>query len=328
MRPMNVLCGVILGLTVPASTVAAADCTTALADLNAAVGSAEAPDIGNAIAGFKQAAACNAPTRAVALRKSAALLAQRAQGHLTQDQIGAALSLLDQAPALHWLVQVTRADIAAKQDRRADAASLYNAALDTIMDVALTPEQDQLAGVAKRVAQLAQENTMLAGTLEGSVKRGGDASGVYKALARGIVFEPDSSATSSAKSQTSQQAEYAAKVVQKVFLPIRFGFDTDHLDAAGEVEAKRLVDYITAQNITRLLLVGHTDEIGSEPYNLDLSQRRAAKLSVFLKSSGVTAHIETQGRGESAPPNLSDATLYDDEQRRAIARRVELVLRY
>ena len=306
----------------------ASECNTALAQLNTGLAESSNEVVSGQIKSFRADTTCNEKTRSTALIRAAGIMAQRAQQSLGDGDKAAATDWLDIAPSLHWLVQVTRADIAASENKRAEAAGYYNAALDTIIDRQLTPEQDQLVGIAKRVAQLAQENTMLAGTLEGSVKRGGNGSGVYKALTRGITFEkePSNSETVQTVPEKTHTVEFATNLVQKVFIPIQFDFDSDALNEAGESEAMRLAEYISAQHITHFSLTGHTDDYGSESYNLDLSYRRASTLAEFLKSVGITAQITTIGKGETEPPSFSDADLYDEEQRRTIARRVELSL--
>jgi outer membrane protein OmpA-like peptidoglycan-associated protein len=47
---------------------------------------------------------------------------------------------------------------------------------------------------------------------------------------------------------------------------------------------------------------GHTDERGSDAYNLDLSDRRAASVRRYLTEHGVAAgRLQSQGYGESQP---------------------------
>ncbi|MDL4819640.1 OmpA family protein [Actinomadura opuntiae] len=71
---------------------------------------------------------------------------------------------------------------------------------------------------------------------------------------------------------------------------------------------------------------GHTDAIGSPPYNLDLSQRRAdavkAELARALGSAG--PQIEAKGYGETRPiaPNTTGGK--DDPSGRAKNRRVDI----
>jgi outer membrane protein OmpA-like peptidoglycan-associated protein len=67
-------------------------------------------------------------------------------------------------------------------------------------------------------------------------------------------------------------------------------------------------------------VVGHTDSTGSESYNQALSERRAASVSAYLASHGVSsANLSSSGRGEYEPRE-SNAT----EAGRALNRRVEV----
>jgi OmpA-OmpF porin, OOP family len=63
--------------------------------------------------------------------------------------------------------------------------------------------------------------------------------------------------------------------------------------------ANRLKSYQTIANLT---IIGHTDRLGSEPYNDPLSVRRATTVMNHLTSLGVKASkMDAQGRGEREP---------------------------
>ncbi len=72
---------------------------------------------------------------------------------------------------------------------------------------------------------------------------------------------------------------------------------------------------------------GHTDALGSDAYNLDLSQRRAASVVEALQDRSVGQQLVPTGRGESSPvaPNLTAAGA-DDPAGRQLNRRVEIVV--
>ena len=345
---------------------------------------------------------CNESAELQAMRQVSGVLAARAGRFMAQDKLAEAEALLELAPALHWAVQAVRADIAAKRGDREEAAKLYNAALDTITDPALTPPNPKLIPHAERLAQLAQENMMLAGTLDSTITRGGDPSGVLKSAVRGIAIEsagedyagggdvyeegedevyeevkkddydggdyaerPKDEYAEAPKDEYKEDdyaevpkddykeeqkdvyveppekaedpyaggkkedyavADEVAKKTKTVFLPIRFAFDSDKLDPKGEYEAQSVGAFLIANKIKHIVLVGHTDEKGAADYNLDLSFRRAASVRDFLIKYGVKAYIQIDGKGEYQPPKLVDPYIYSDEERRAIARRVELVL--
>jgi len=101
-----------------------------------------------------------------------------------------------------------------------------------------------------------------------------------------------------------------------------FDFDSDKLRDASKTNLDNLAKSLSSFGDSKLLLVGHTDNAGTDAYNLDLSRRRAAAVASYLVSHGVpTGRIETSGRGESEPvaPNDSDA----DRQKN---RRVEVAV--
>ena len=55
-------------------------------------------------------------------------------------------------------------------------------------------------------------------------------------------------------------------------------------------------------DIVLIEVQGHTDERGSDRYNLDLSQRRAEAVVAYLEEYGVAAErMEPQGYGERQP---------------------------
>ena len=72
-------------------------------------------------------------------------------------------------------------------------------------------------------------------------------------------------------------------------------------------------------DINKVILVGHTDSVGSEADNQKLSEDRAASVAAYLQKAGVTIPMETSGKGESQP--IADN---DTEEGRARNRRVEL----
>ena len=78
---------------------------------------------------------------------------------------------------------------------------------------------------------------------------------------------------------------------------------------------------LKAKNWT-IKIVGHTDNQGSDAYNMDLSLRRANSVKRYLVGKGVVeTSITTEGKGESMPlvPN-------DTKENRATNRRVEFII--
>lgn len=82
-------------------------------------------------------------------------------------------------------------------------------------------------------------------------------------------------------------------------------FDFDKAILKPEGKAK-LDDFVAQMNrhqeVDVLLVTGHTDRIGSNSYNMKLSQRRADAVKNYLVDKGVSGNrIETAARGEDEP---------------------------
>jgi OOP family OmpA-OmpF porin len=85
---------------------------------------------------------------------------------------------------------------------------------------------------------------------------------------------------------------------------VNFGFDKADLDADAMAAIDTLVnDAKSHGGIRAVRLTGHTDRIGTEEYNLDLSLRRAGSVSDYLiQRGGVDPQvIEIGGKGEAEP---------------------------
>lgn len=77
--------------------------------------------------------------------------------------------------------------------------------------------------------------------------------------------------------------------------------------------ARNLVDYPRSD----VIVVGHTDNVGSADYNQRLSERRAASVAQVLRGSGVAAdRIEIRGRGLTQPVASNDTAAGRQQNRR------------
>jgi outer membrane protein OmpA-like peptidoglycan-associated protein len=80
------------------------------------------------------------------------------------------------------------------------------------------------------------------------------------------------------------------------------------------------MEVIRARPKWKIELTGHTDERGSDEYNLQLSTQRVENVAAYLVKSGVVANrVTTKGEGKLKP--LSSGK---DEAAHAINRRVEI----
>jgi outer membrane protein OmpA-like peptidoglycan-associated protein len=85
---------------------------------------------------------------------------------------------------------------------------------------------------------------------------------------------------------------------------------------------EKLVAFMEDNPERIVLIEGHTDNVGSSTYNVDLSLRRADAVATLLQEKGVDAsRIVTRGYGKEFPV-VSNATATGKQQNR----RVEIVI--
>ncbi len=89
-----------------------------------------------------------------------------------------------------------------------------------------------------------------------------------------------------------------------------FDFDESTLRPDAEPILNSVTDNISTCGWTSLTVVGHTDQAGSDEYNLILSQERAATVAAALRGRNIGGvRIEVEARGESEPRvPLADGT--------------------
>ncbi len=82
-----------------------------------------------------------------------------------------------------------------------------------------------------------------------------------------------------------------------------FAFDSAELSASGRSALDALLRQArSAGRVQDIVVAGHTDRIGSDAYNLDLSHRRALAVRQYLIGQGIpAAAITAEGHGKAAP---------------------------
>ena len=102
---------------------------------------------------------------------------------------------------------------------------------------------------------------------------------------------------------------------------IHFGYDSARLESMSKHELDNIAKALTAPVLKgdKFVIAGHTDAAGSDPYNLSLSERRAAAVVHYLESRGVAAErLIAEGRGERELLDQKDPL-------GAVNRRVEII---
>ncbi|MEZ2338477.1 OmpA family protein [Mucilaginibacter sp. RCC_168] len=101
-------------------------------------------------------------------------------------------------------------------------------------------------------------------------------------------------------------------------------FDTDKSDVkpAAQANLQKLATSLQNNPNTNILIVGHTDNTGSDSYNMNLSVKRAESVKSYIVANNVSSsRLTTSGKGESEP--IADNTTVEG---RAQNRRVEIVI--
>jgi outer membrane protein OmpA-like peptidoglycan-associated protein len=92
---------------------------------------------------------------------------------------------------------------------------------------------------------------------------------------------------------------------------VTFAFDKSDVRAEASEDLQKVIGVLNEADIfSEIVISGHTCDMGSDAYNLALSERRADSVRDFLQQNGLKdVTIRTEGLGESQPrlPNTSEA---------------------
>jgi len=103
---------------------------------------------------------------------------------------------------------------------------------------------------------------------------------------------------------------------------ILFPFNSTEILPDGRTNLQQLASSLEKYPNSDILIVGHTDSVGTDAYNNDLSQRRAVAAQSYLQSLSVPAsRLQATGKGESEPIQSNDT-----DAGRAQNRRVEIAI--
>lgn len=93
-----------------------------------------------------------------------------------------------------------------------------------------------------------------------------------------------------------------AEVRNALTAAVYFDYNESNLSDQARATLDAKIPVLQANANARILVVGHTDDRGSDEYNLALGQRRAASAKRYLVQRGIDgSRIETTSRGEEQP---------------------------
>lgn len=90
----------------------------------------------------------------------------------------------------------------------------------------------------------------------------------------------------------------------RITMTSQTAFDTDStaIKPGFHTTLDKLADVVVRYGKTTLTIVGHTDNVGSNQYNQQLSQRRALSVAQYFESKRVDpVRLATVGKGETEP---------------------------
>ena len=93
------------------------------------------------------------------------------------------------------------------------------------------------------------------------------------------------------------------EVVSDVVVVDKFEFDKTDI---SESNMKKIDEFLGKRKISILNIIGHTDKVGSEKYNIDLSLRRAKSVKEYIKNKMLYGVINIFGKGEKEPISSND----------------------
>lgn len=104
-----------------------------------------------------------------------------------------------------------------------------------------------------------------------------------------------------------------------VFENIFFEFDKYELKSESFSSLKRLSNFMKENPQVRILISGHTDNVGNSSYNLQLSLQRAKRVQDYLFQQGFdSSRVEVEGKGDKNPM-VPNSTLENQALNRRIS---------
>jgi outer membrane protein OmpA-like peptidoglycan-associated protein len=221
-------------------------------------------------------------------------------------------------------VQTLSADPLAQQaastDIEAARAQLQQA--DTALQQKKPPEEvNQYAYLALRHAQAGEARVAEAQARQ-QVARGEQERNRVLVQARERETQHAQSELASTRQELSAlQAKQTDRGMVVTLSDVLFDTGRSTLKPGADRDLDRLAQALKDNSSTRVMIEGHTDSVGSDAYNEELSQRRAQAVADALRTRGVASdRYESKGLGKSFPV-ASNSTAAGRQQNR----RVEIV---
>lgn len=97
-----------------------------------------------------------------------------------------------------------------------------------------------------------------------------------------------------------EEREEGDLAVVSIASDVLFAFDSADLSDRAEATVRDIAADL-GEAVGTITVVGHTDSVGADSYNQDLSERRAESVAAVLADELGDVDIETEGRGSQEP---------------------------
>lgn len=123
------------------------------------------------------------------------------------------------------------------------------------------------------------------------------------------------------KSETVELGPFVAKYEQS----IHFGTNSKLVTEYSRGKLSVFLEFMKDKPNAKVYLSGHSDHIGNEKYNLELSKKRVDSVEEYLKIQGIKQNIRKEYFGESTP-RVSMEDIESDPKKLILNRRVNIVV--
>jgi len=122
-------------------------------------------------------------------------------------------------------------------------------------------------------------------------------------------FQPGAAATNGCPTEvTRDEIDYTRKAINEGYVNVYFAFDSDKPLGYSVSAAQYISNFLKRNPGVKIEVKGYADELGSEGYNMKLSESRAKSAYELLIASGVDAsRVSYKGYGEDTSVDKSSA---------------------
>ena len=242
------------------------------------------------------------PDNRVAARTNLGFLVARLTSHERSKGVAPEDIIAEATPYLlygdHWHLRRSLGQLSLEARHYDDAAEHYFKALELIQDPGFTPKPPS-ADEIRTIHSEASEALTLAEQPKAPKTRGGRTAAYYGARIRGVA-------------------------VPRKTPQITFVTDTANFDSQGTQQMDEVAPILKRETPDAIVVIGHTDERGSDEHNLALSEERANMVRKTLVDRGFSGTIRARWCGKKVPVDIVSPGRFNQEEIWRINRRVEV----